>query len=208
MENGISTLIFDLGGVILNLNYQLTIDAFKILGVTDFDARYSQATQSSLFDDFEIGKISEVEFRNGIREFINSDLTDLEIDNAWNAMLIDLPYERIKLLNDLKAKYRILLYSNTNAIHLRKFRELIGEQHGDFRLLESVFDQTYYSHKIGRRKPDPESFQFILDDQDLFANEVAFIDDSLQHVEGAKSIGMVAFHLIEQDVINLCKSQF
>ncbi len=208
MQQGVSTLLFDLGGVILNLDYSLTINAFQELGGRDFQARYSQAMQLSLFDDFEIGAIDDHEFREGIRKIIGVNVDDEKIDQAWNAMLLDLPASRISLLNSLKSKYQLLLFSNTNAIHLRQFRKLIGKQHGDEFLLEKLFDKTYYSHEIGQRKPNVEAFQTILAHHHLTPSSVAFVDDSLQHIEGAKKAGIMAYHHGDGDLVNLCNLHF
>ena len=95
------------------------------------------------------------------------------------------------------------MFSNTNAIHLRKFQEIIQQQYANAELLEDIFDKTYYSHIIQKRKPNAAAFEYILKDLGLKAEEVIFIDDSIQHVEGAKSIGINAYHLIDNDVINL-----
>jgi putative hydrolase of the HAD superfamily len=208
MQNGVSTLLFDLGGVILNIEYSRTIEAFEKIGGDDFQLRYSQATQSSLFDDFEIGAINENEFRNGIRALLNVNVSDQEIDFAWNAMLLDLPIGRVDLLKNLRSKYRLILFSNTNEIHFQRFREIIGEQYSDPFLLESLFDKTYYSHQLGKRKPNAEAFETILNQEGLIASEVTFIDDSIQHVQGAIAVGISAHHLKDVDIIHLCNLHF
>lgn len=203
MEKKVSAILFDLGGVILNLDYGKTIESFKNLGRESFEALYSQAQQNAIFDRFETGEISEKYFRDYLISFLGNEVNDLMIDEAWNAMLLDLPIERIDFLRNLKKKYKIYLFSNTNAIHLRKFQEIIKIQHGNAGLLEDLFDKTYYSHIIRKRKPNAAAFEFILQDLGLNAEEVIFIDDSIQHVEGANEIGINAYHLIDTDVINL-----
>ncbi len=206
MEKRTTTLLFDLGGVILNLDYQRTIRAFELLGKGEFRTAYSQSAQSYLFDQFEIGKIEEQEFRNGMRALLGCEVSDSAIDDAWNAMLLDLPIERVAYLMELRARYRLYLFSNTNSIHLRQFQKIIENQYGNGQLLESIFDKTYYSHLIGLRKPTMAAFQFILEDQNLLANEVIFIDDSLQHIQGAASLGINAYHLENSDLISFCKT--
>lgn len=206
MKNGIKAILFDLGGVVLNLDYKRTIDAFNNMSSAGFDAFYSQANQQAGFDLFETGKWSPTEFRIYMRSFLGSLISDEEIDQAWNAMLLDLPENRITMLMELKKKYRIYLLSNTNAIHLKRFREIIGVNFGQETLLESVFHKTYYSHEIGFRKPHKEAFQYVLADQGLIPEEVFFIDDSLQHVEGARQLGLNATHLHNQDMLTLCQT--
>ncbi len=205
MEKKVSAILFDLGGVILNLDYNRTIDAFKNLGEESFDELYSQAQQNAIFDRIETGEITEEYFREYLISFLGDKVTNEMVDNAWNAMLLDLPQERIDFLHELKKSYKIYLFSNTNAIHLRAFQNIIKKQYGNAELLEDVFDKTYYSHLIQRRKPNAAAFQFILDDLNLSAGEVIFIDDSIQHIEGAKSVGIDAYHLVNTDIISLLK---
>jgi FMN phosphatase YigB (HAD superfamily) len=187
-------IVFDLGGVIINLNYQATADAFKRLGLTDFDAIYSQAKQDGIFDDFETGKSTPAEFRKRLRTWLGNEISDTQIDMAWNAMLLDIPAERIALLRELKKHYRVFLLSNTNEIHLNTVFRIMQETHGlpDF---SSLLEKQYFSSRINMRKPDPDIFRFVLKENNLSASEVFFIDDSIQHIEGARSLGIDSHHL-------------
>jgi len=190
MKLNFNAIIFDLGGVILNIDYHKTIETFKNLGVANFDELYTQAKQNKVFDDFEIGKISEDEFRAYIRRVSNVSLTDVEIDFAWNAMLLDLPECRVNLLKQLGHKYPIYLYSNTNSIHLKAFRNSIGNYYKDELLLEKLFIKTYYSHELGLRKPNKEGFLEIIKENHLDKKSTLFIDDSEQHISGANEVGL------------------
>ncbi|MGV6862608.1 MAG: HAD family hydrolase [Putridiphycobacter sp.] len=203
MNSNFKAIIFDLGGVILNIDYHQTINAFKSLGVPNFDILYTQAKQNHVFDRFEEGKMSADEFRAYIRSESHMDLTNDQIDRAWNAMLFDLPESRVELLNQLKEKYPIFLYSNTNSIHLKAFRAIIKNQHGNAHLLEDIFQDTYYSHQLGYRKPNPEGFLHILKTHGLNASETLFIDDSEQHIKGANKIRLQTFWLKDKDVTEL-----
>jgi putative hydrolase of the HAD superfamily len=187
-------IIFDLGGVILNLNYQKTIDAFKSLGLKDFEESYTQLNQTTLFDDFERGQISDVEFRKGLGAAFDTEIPDSELDAAWNAMLLDLPFERLNFLDDLKEKHRIVLLSNTNEIHVRSFEEQMKRVHG-IPNLEQYFEKVFYSCRVGMRKPEPRIFQMVVGEMGFKPAETLFIDDSPQHIEGAKSIGLNTYHL-------------
>ncbi len=188
IQKNIKNIIFDLGGVILNIDYHLTAQAFKNLGIKDFDSIYSQAQQNNLFNDLETGQISPQDFRTALKEYI-PQATDQEIDHAWNAMLLDLPQERIELLKAIKGNYRIFLLSNTNAIHIKAFTAYVNQQFGTG-LFENLFENHYYSSEIGLRKPNANAFQYVLDQNNLKVEETLFIDDSVQHIEGAKSIGL------------------
>ncbi|MCS7018983.1 MAG: HAD family phosphatase [Cytophagales bacterium] len=187
-------IIFDLGGVLLNLDIARTIRAFSTLTGKDFTQWYSQNKQKAFFTDFETGKITPDEFRQILRQELQAPLSDAEIDHCWNAMLLDLPIERLQLLEQLKSQKRIFLLSNTNAIHKAAFEKIIQTQHG-IASLSHFFEQDYYSHLLGMCKPHPEVFHYILETHGLEAKETLFIDDSIQHVEGAKKAGLQAIHL-------------
>lgn len=189
----VKNIIFDFGGVILNLDYQLTEAAFAGLGLSDFGKLYSQAMQKELFDAFEKGLLSPAEFRAEIRKLIKS-ASDEQIDSAWNSMLLDLPEERIVLLDKLKKRYRIFLLSNTNEIHFNAFSAYIQEK---FKrdIFYEVFEKAYVSHKINMRKPDAEIFEFVVRENNLRKEETLFIDDSIQHVEAARNAGLHAIFL-------------
>lgn len=190
----IKNIIFDLGGVILNIDYKLTSLAFKSLGVENFDQLYSQAKQNNLFDLLETGNISENDFRDEIRKITKINLSNEQIDNAWNAMLLDLPKQRIELLQSIRSNYKTFLLSNTNSIHLKAYTENLQRDY-NIESLSEIFDKEYFSHIIKLRKPDIESFMYILNENNLKADETLFIDDSIQHVEGARKAGLFAFHL-------------
>lgn len=190
----IKNIIFDLGGVILNLDPMATQQAFEKLGLADFEKHYSTIRQTGCFDDFDRGKISEKEFRDHLKKFLPATVTDETIDHAWNAMLLDLPKERLALLEAMGKKYRLFLLSNTNEIHVTAFSAYLQKTYG-FGDFSSYFERWYYSCRIGKRKPDAEAFQYVLDENGLKAEETFFIDDSPQHVEGAKKIGIKSYLL-------------
>ena len=179
---GVKNIIFDLGGVILNINYQKTIDEFVKLGVSNFESIFSQSKQSKISNQFEKGEILEVEFYESIKELSGVDFSFLQFKYAWNAMLLDLPQSRINLLKELKKEYRLFLFSNTNETH---YNEFVTKVKDDF---DSIFEKTYYSHQFGERKPEPEAFEKLLKENNLEPEETLFIDDSIQHINGAKSL--------------------
>jgi glucose-1-phosphatase len=187
--NQIKNIIFDLGGVILNIDYQLTVNAFKKIGIENFDQLYSQKEQSLLFNKLETGHISKEDFFSEIEKIAPRPITHQQIISAWNAMLLDLPEERINLLKSLRYKYRIFLLSNTNRIHVESFSTYIDHIYGDS-LFKNLFHSVYYSCEIGMRKPDREIFEFVLRKNSLVSNETLFIDDSIQHIEGARKLGI------------------
>jgi glucose-1-phosphatase len=194
-------IIFDLGGVILNIDYGLTISAFQHLGALQFDTQYTQAVQTKLFDDFERGQIQASAFRDGLRLQLGLTPTDDEMDKAWNAMLLDLPAERLELLSRLKTARRTFLLSNTNQIHVRCFERAVYDAYG-MQGLKPLFEAAYYSCDIGMRKPETEIFKFVLERHGLLHHETLFIDDSAQHIEGARRAGIQAYHLTGGETIH------
>jgi len=187
----IKNIIFDLGGVIIDIDYNLAATAFKKLGIVDFDNFYSKAKQSSLFDDFEKGLISNSDFRASLRQYLPESVTDHQIDEAWNAMLLGIPSHRVDFLQKVANKYRVFLLSNTNRIHIDAFTQYNDEKFGKG-YFESIFEYCYFSSDIAMRKPDAEIFEFVLNENGLLKEDTIFIDDSIQHVEGALSTGLHA----------------
>jgi glucose-1-phosphatase len=197
----IKNIIFDLGGVIINIDYNKTINAFIKLGMSNVTGVFSQASQNKTFDKLDKGEISNQEFYAKIKPLFPKPISEQEMETAWNAMLLDIPPRRIALLKELKKKYKLFLLSNTNDIHFPVFQTQLKKQEGLF--LEDLFNNTYYSHKIGMRKPDKEVFQLILKENNIFGEETLFIDDSEQHIVGAKKLGIKTLHLVNNDICNL-----
>lgn len=189
----IKNIIFDLGGVILDIHYSKTKEAFEELGVSSNTLIYTQQVQSEWFNKFEIGEISEQRFINGLLDILPPNTQANKVVAAWNALLGDYKAERLEFLLEMKSKYRIFLLSNTNAIHESWFSQKLKNEFGT--RLSDYFEKVYYSHEIGMRKPNKEIFDFVLSKNNLFPNETVFIDDSIQHIEGAKSIGIHTLHL-------------
>jgi putative hydrolase of the HAD superfamily len=190
----IKNIIFDLGGVILNIDYHLTIDAFKKLGFDDFDTLFTQARQTGVFDKLDKGLVTPDEFRNGIRDLAKKKLTDEQINYAWNAMLLDFPVHRLKLLEQIHSQYETYLLSNTNQIHIEVYNQILFNTFG-VKNLSPFFNKEYYSHVIHMRKPDAEVYELILNQNGLKAEETLFIDDSEHHIVGARKVGLNAYHL-------------
>lgn len=191
-------IIFDLGAVILNINYQNTIDEFTKLGVNNAATFYSKKVQTNLFNQIETGMISSNKFLKALqKETKNANIN--QVEKAWNAMLLDLPEERIQLIEKLKNNYSIYLLSNTNAIHIDAIKKQLGKR--KWLAFCKLFDKMYLSHELGLRKPDVKIFEYILNEQKLKAEEVFFIDDSPQHIASAKKIGIHCHHLLDDENI-------
>ena len=199
--NNIDTLIFDFGGVIINLDYRKPVDEFKKLGIFDSKKLYSKKEQTKLFDSLECGQISDENFLNEIREKSNTNNLEL-IKKAWNSILLNIPKERVHLLKKLSSKYKIFLISNTNSIHLKEIISSYGEK--KWKNFISIFNDVYFSNQIGMRKPNENIFFYVINKNKLDVSKTLFIDDSLQHIKTAKKIGFKTYHLSDkEDIINL-----
>ena len=191
-------IIFDLGAVVLNINYQNTIDEFSKLGVKNAATFYSKKVQTDLFNQIEMGMISNNQFLKALQKETNN-ANIIQVEQAWNAMLLDLPEERLQLIKKLKNNYTIYLLSNTNAIHIEAFKKQLGN--GKWLAFCELFDKMYLSHELGLRKPDVKIFEYILKEQKLKVEEVFFIDDSPQHIASAKKLGIHCHHLLDDEDI-------
>lgn len=193
MQN-IDNIIFDLGGVILTLDMPRAEKSFTDLGVKDYNTLFRNGNVSSFFKDYEIGKINDAEFLAAMKNLAGVPLNDADLLASWNAMLGVFPPERVDLLHSLKNKYRLFLFSNTNALHLETFRKMYADTFNQ-QVFDDHFEKAYYSHTLGMRKPDAESFQYIIDENKLDPSRTVFIDDSLPNVEGAMAVGLKGIHL-------------
>jgi len=197
----IKNLLFDLGGVIVDVDLDLSVSAFKDLGFGNFEDIFTQIKQTSLFELFETGRIPAQTFRNELRKYKNH-VSDSQIDAAWNAMLGPVPPVYIELISNLRKNYKTFLLSNTNIIHIDflfdRLRGLYGEN-----TMEQMFEHMYLSYEIGLRKPNPESYQFVLDNAGIVACETIFIDDLLSNITAAKNMGIWAYHLSNETLLDL-----
>ncbi len=195
----VKNIILDFGGVLLDIDYLLTEQAFIKLGCTNFKEIYSQAAQTNLFNKYEVGEITEAVFFDELKNLSGlKNITPKESRNAWDAMLIGFPEENYLMLKELKKKYRVFLLSNTNETHITAFEKLI-EKVCPVNEFENLFEKVYYSCRIHLRKPDAVCFLHVLNNANLKLEETIFIDDSIQHIEGAKKVGITA-HLLEKNV--------
>jgi glucose-1-phosphatase len=190
----ISSIIFDLGGVILDIDIHKTTEALKELGLTDIDQLFGYGLAKDFFKDYENGKINDQQFVDDIKNRINRTVADEKIIEAWNKMLLRFPPERINLLHQLKKKYRLFLFSNTNSLHYAAFQKMYKMEFAGASL-DDLFEKAYYSHLIGYRKPDRKSYEHILSDSNLKPQETAFIDDALVNIDGAKEAGLITIYL-------------
>lgn len=190
----VKSIIFDLGGVFIGIDFNKTKDAFESLGVKEYAEMFSQHHADDLFIQLETGKISEIEFYKLFRKLIKVDLSDAQIKTAWNAMLLNFDPAKMQWLESLRARYKVYLFSNTNIIHQHCFEARFIEDMNGARLSD-FFDKIYYSQEIGMRKPNKDGFEYILNEQNLDKSTTLFIDDTIGNIDAAQKIGLQTFHL-------------
>jgi HAD superfamily hydrolase (TIGR01549 family) len=189
----VKNIIFDLGNVLYDIDFNNMYAQFDVLGIPNFENHFTLNKCDQLFYDVEKGFIDQVGFCEGFNQLYNLSLSHTQIISAWNSLLVGFRKESMDWIKANQGKFPMFLYSNTNQIHcdyvLPQYEREIG---GDF---EKLFKKPYYSHHMGMRKPDPASFQYILDQEGLNAAETLFIDDNEPNVIGAASVGLQVLYL-------------
>lgn len=191
----IKNLILDMGGVILDVDYKKIFEEFKKFGCKNIQSFFTQQAQIPLVDDFEKGLISPAEFRKEVRKITNLSIEDKDLDSIWNSMILGVRKADVELLKTLRNKYdKIFLFSNTNEIHIESVKNLFFKVLG-YDVFATMFDKVYFSNEIHLRKPDIESFDFVVKDAEVGKKETLFIDDTSQNILGAEKSGLNAYLL-------------
>ena len=200
MSDKIKNIIFDLGGVILDIDESMAVHELEKLGVNDM-----QLVNSVEFKDidtrFERGIISAATFRKRVKKLFGlNKLSDADFDYVWNSVLLDIPRERIQALEEIKQHYNIFLMSNTNEIHYDLYVRDLQLRFG-YKQFDDLFDKSYFSFDVHLLKPDPLFFEYVLEQQGLKTNETLFIDDSAANVEAARQMGIHIFHIHRDELV-------
>lgn len=194
----IKNIVFDFGDIFINLDKEATFKELAKLGVDQItDEMMAVAHQ------YEKGDISTNDFIDFFHQKVK--LSKEELVFAWNAILLDFPKHRLQFLKELVAnkEYRLFLLSNTNDLHITWIQNNWGsELYTEFK---NCFEQFYLSHEIHFRKPNANIYQFVLQENNLKAEETFFIDDTLENTLAAEKLGIQTWNLIpgKEDVVNL-----
>lgn len=197
----VKNLIFDLGGVILDLSVDHTLDSFSRLSKLPKEKVQELYAQTSGFLEYEKGFLDDRGFRDFVRATFSISAPDDAIDHSWNAMLRGIPAVKLDLLKKLQAEFQVFLLSNTNGIHLHHINEVILPQIGDGKNLDNYFHKAYYSHRMGKRKPDADIFEQVLEENRLLPEQTLFLDDYAVNIEGAKALGIKTIHVTSPHLI-------
>jgi len=201
MDKNIKTIIFDLGGVILDLSVNHTLDAIGTLSNFDREKVMQIFVSSPEFEVYEKGGMRDADFRNFIRKAYAFSASDEEIDKGWNAMLRGIPAVKLALLKRLMRSHQTILLSNTNTIHLNYINNVILPPLANVNSLDPYFHKTYYSHIMRKRKPDAEIFEQVLQENNLVPSQTLFLDDNELNVKGAQAVGIQTAHVTSPDLI-------
>ncbi|MCF0039926.1 HAD family hydrolase [Dyadobacter fanqingshengii] len=196
MKNSkIKNIIFDLGDVILNIDVPVASKSFAELSGREQAEILELFSKNALFRQFETGELDEAGFRNYIRKILDfSDLSDEAIDTAWNSLLLDLPPERVQLLQNLAKNYRLFLLSNTSSIHITQVNKILEASTG-IEKLDDLFETVFLSYEMGLMKPDQRIYEKVLEAAGLKAEETLFLDDNLANIEAASKLGIDTIHV-------------
>ena len=200
MSAKIKNIIFDLGGVILDIDENVVYQELGKLGIN-----VSELPRSKEFRDimskFDTGIYTAPTFRKKMKVLVGQEkMTDQKFDSIWNAMLLDIPRERIEAIEQIKKHYKIFLMSNTNEIHYDLYIRDLQLRFG-YNEFDALFDKSYFSFAEHLEKPDPRFFELILDHQHLVPEETLFIDDTATNIKVAKQLGLKTYHISREELV-------
>jgi glucose-1-phosphatase len=191
----IEAIIFDLGGVLLNIDFTLTQNALEQLGMDKPENVFGKYAQKGFFDALDKGLIGEQQLFKHIKKYFKKNISDIKIREAWNAMILDFPKHRIDLLLQLKKKYKVFLLSNTNIIHYDLYAKQLQESYG--LTFDDLFHKAYLSFECGMRKPNAVFFNKVIEEQGLYPPKSIFFDDTEMHIATAIGLNIHAVHVTE-----------
>lgn len=183
----IRNLLFDLGGVVSDIERARCVAAYTELGMTVADQLLGEYVQAGPFLKVEDGSMTVPEFRAALRPYLRPDVTDRQIDDAFCAFIIGIPLHRLRALEQLHKRYRIYMLSNTNPIMWNSVHRDNFTIDGHDR--DYYFDGCVTSFEAGCVKPDPRIFRLALSRFGITAEETLFFDDGKGNIDAAASLG-------------------
>jgi len=200
MSAKIKNIIFDLGGVILDIDETIVYKELEKLGISTLElARSKEFTE--LMSKFDTGIYTAPTFRKRMKTLVHQEkMTDQKFDAIWNAMLLDIPRERIEAIEKVKKHYKIFLMSNTNVIHYDLYVRDLQLRFG-YHEFDELFHKSYFSFAEHLEKPDPRFFELILDHEGLVPEETLFIDDTEKNIKIAQSLGIRTYHISREELV-------
>lgn len=188
----IKNIVFDLGGVLIDLSHDQAVRRFEEIGVVDAAQLLDPYEQKGIFLEVENGTITADEYCQKLREHTGKDLSYEEIKHAWLGFIVDVPQYKLDYLLELREHYNVYLLSNTNPIIQEGWARTdqfsaAGRPIGDY------FDKMYTSYEVGVTKPDRKIFDYMIADSDLIPSETLFVDDAKSNVEVGRYLGFQTY---------------
>ena len=200
MSAKIKNIIFDLGGVILDLDESITYKELGKMGINTSELAHSKEFME-IMSKFDTGIYTAPTFRKKLKAYLGQEkMTDKRFDAIWNSMLLDIPRERIKAIEKVKKHYKIFLMSNSNEIHYDLYVRDLQLRFG-YHEFDELFNKSYFSFAEHLEKPDPRFFELILDHEGLVPEETLFIDDSKKNIEAAQTLGIRTYHISREELV-------
>jgi len=186
------TLVFDLGGVLIDINWHCTYQCLKSY------AKDKEKTPEELvpqIEQYERGEISSFDFYDAFKRIFDSKLSLKDFERCWNNMIFNFPEERFLMLQELKNKYNLILLSNINDMHYKYVMKKFGSYF-------KIFDKIYFSHLIGMRKPEKRIFEKLVSENSLIPGEIIYFDDTEKHLKTAETLGINTV-LVEKSILDI-----
>ena len=200
MNTKIKNIIFDLGGVILDIDETIVYKELEKMGIKTSELAHSKEF-IEIMSKFDTGIYTASTFRKRMKALLGLEkMTDEKFDSIWNAMLLDIPRERVEAIEKVKKHYKIFLMSNTNVIHYDLYVRDLQLRFG-YNEFDELFDKSYFSFAEHLEKPDPRFFELILDHEGLLPEETLFIDDTEKNINIAKSLGINTYHISREELV-------
>ena len=192
--SNIKAIVFDIGNVLIDIDYEKTIRSFQTLATINFHSIVSYHKQIDIFNQFEKGKVSTAQFVSTLRQYLRPDVTDSQIITAWNTMLVHYPEQKIRILQSLSEKFQLYALSNINELHIAEMNANVNRLFG-LQAFSDLFNKAYYSNEVGWRKPEPELYQLVLNEINVLPEQILFIDDKLENLIPTQQLGIQTHHL-------------
>ena len=200
MSAKIKNIIFDLGGVVLDIDENIVYKELEKLGINTSELAHSKEF-IDIMSKFDTGIYTAPTFRKKTKALLGLEkMTDQKFDTIWNAMLLDIPRERIEAIEKVKKHYKIFLMSNSNVIHYDLYVRDLQLRFG-YNEFDELFNKSYFSFAEHLEKPDPRFFELILDHEGLLPEETLFIDDTAENIKAAKSLGINTYHICRDELV-------
>jgi putative hydrolase of the HAD superfamily len=200
MSAKIKNIIFDLGGVVLDIDESIVYKELEKMGISTSELAHSKEF-IDIMSKFDTGIYTAPTFRKKTKALLGQEkMTDQRFDAIWNAMLLDIPRERIEAIEKVKKHYKIFLMSNSNVIHYDLYVRDLQLRFG-YNEFDELFNKSYFSFAEHLEKPDPRFFELILDHEGLLPEETLFIDDTAANIKVAQSLGINTYHISREELV-------